>query len=144
MFSVTLFHGSASLSYVLFLTYSLTCNTCQKQYIGHTGRSMQQRYTEHIRYIWNNAPRSAYALYILNHRHEWGPIDKTMNLLHACKKSRKMNTLEQFYIQKSHAEDTLIPEQHAGERNRLFLLSTKTKPKKLDHKDNSTTKGHIT
>jgi hypothetical protein len=41
-------------------------------------------------------------------------------------------------------EDTLIPEQHAGEENRLFMLINKTKPKERDRKDNSTSKEHIT
>ena len=117
--------------------YSLACNTCHKQYIGQTGRTIKQRYTEHIRYIKNNDPKSAYALHILNHRHEWGPIDKTMNLLHTCKKSKKMNTLEHFYIHKSHGEGILIPEQHAGEKNRLFTLITQNKPKEPEHKGNN-------
>jgi hypothetical protein len=55
-----------------------------------------------------------------------------------------MNTLEQFYIQKAYGEDTLIPEQHAGEENQLFMLINKTKPKEKDRKDNSTPKEHIT
>ena len=58
--------------------YKLTCNTCKLSYIGQTNCSLQQRYKEHIRYIKYNDPQSAYALHILNNRHQYGTItDKT-------------------------------------------------------------------
>ena len=45
--------------------------------MGQTSRNLKQRYKEHIRYIKNNNPQSAYALHILNNQHEYGPIEKT-------------------------------------------------------------------
>jgi len=36
---------------------------------------------EHARYIKNSDPHSAYALHILNCRHEYGNISDTMTLL---------------------------------------------------------------
>jgi hypothetical protein len=53
--------------------YILTCNTCQMPYTGQTNRSLKQRYQEHIRYIRHIEPQSAYALHILNNKHEYGP-----------------------------------------------------------------------
>ena len=59
----------------------MTCKTCNKAYIGQTSRNLTIRYREHIRYIKNNDPQSAYALHILNNRHEYGPLKDTMELL---------------------------------------------------------------
>jgi len=61
--------------------YKLTCNTRQMSYIGQTSRSLKQRYQEHIRCIRYNEPQSVYALYILNNKHEYGPINNTMTVL---------------------------------------------------------------
>jgi len=44
--------------------YKLQCNTCKMAYIGQSGRSIATRYKEHIRYIRNNSPQSAYAMHI--------------------------------------------------------------------------------
>ena len=41
--------------------YKLTCNTCKLGYVGQTSRSLKLRFQEHVRYIRNNNPQSAYA-----------------------------------------------------------------------------------
>jgi hypothetical protein len=66
--------------------YSLRCSMCNMHYMGQTGRNLRQRYAEHRRYIKTNNPKSAYALHILNNRHEYGPIHSTMTLFKTCKK----------------------------------------------------------
>ena len=43
--------------------------------------NLKSRFREHIRYIKNNDPHSAYALHILNCRHEYGNIDDNLTLL---------------------------------------------------------------
>jgi hypothetical protein len=45
--------------------YKLKCNTCNRAYIGQSGRSIAVRHKEHLRYIRTNNPNSAYALHIL-------------------------------------------------------------------------------
>lgn len=106
--------------------YSLQCNTCKRHYVGQTGRDLASRCTEHTRYIKNNDPKSAYALHILNNRHEFGPLIDTMNLLKPCKKGRNMTTLENLYMQSFHRQGMLIDEQNVT-NNRLFqLLDTPT------------------
>ena len=52
--------------------YKLTCGTCKKAYIRQTSRILAIRYKEHIRYIRNNQPQSAYAEHILKNKHEYG------------------------------------------------------------------------
>ena len=105
--------------------YSLSCNTCNLQYIGQTGRNLKARYSEHCRYIKTNDPKSAYALYVLNNRHEYGPIETTMSLIRSCRKGSHMNTLENFYIQYYYQKDILIPEQQPGEHCILFNIVKK-------------------
>jgi hypothetical protein len=43
--------------------------------VGQTGRSIEIRHSEHIRYIKTNNPISAYTLHILKNRHEHGNSD---------------------------------------------------------------------
>ena len=54
--------------------YKLTCSTCQRSYIGQARHHLKSRFQEHKRCIKNNEPHSAYALHILNCRHECGSI----------------------------------------------------------------------
>ena len=54
--------------------------------INCTGRSITVRHKEHIRYIRNNNPTSAYATHILDNRHAFGPAEKTLKLLKPCSK----------------------------------------------------------
>jgi len=58
--------------------YKLTCKTCNKSYIGQTSRNLTQRYCEHIRYIRNNDPQSAFTQHILRNIHEYGTVTDTM------------------------------------------------------------------
>ena len=62
-------------------TSKLTCNTCKMSYIGQTSKNLKQRYREHIYYIRNNNPQSAYAQHILQNRYEYGAITDTMTPL---------------------------------------------------------------
>jgi hypothetical protein len=61
--------------------YKLTCSTCNCSYVGQIGRTLRQRYLEHVRCIRNNDPKSAYATHILNNMHEYGNINNNMTLL---------------------------------------------------------------
>jgi len=90
--------------------YSLKCNTCNKKYVGQTGRGIDTRYKEHIRCIKTNNPQSAYAIHILQNRHECGSKNETLQLLKACKKGSQMNCWETMHIQHLHQRDLLITE----------------------------------
>ena len=64
---------------------------------------------KHIRYIKNNDPRSAYALHVLNCRHEYGNIDDTMTLLKQINTPTLLLSYEQMYIQSFHHNNELNP-----------------------------------
>ena len=82
--------------------YKIACKTSHTSYLGQTKRNLNLRFREHIRYIQNNDPRSAYALHILNCRHEYGNINDTMTLLKQIKKPSLLFSYEQMYIQIFH------------------------------------------
>ena len=84
------------------------------------GRNLKSRFREHIRYIKNNELRSAYALHILNCRHEYGNIDDTMTLLKQINTPTLLLPYEQMYIQSLHHNNELIPEQHLNDHNPMF------------------------
>jgi hypothetical protein len=76
--ALTVFAASGLHTHVVPGRSQLTCNTCQHVYVGQTGRNSKQRYQEHIRYIRNNDPQSAFAQHILNNQHEYGTIKEIM------------------------------------------------------------------
>ena len=104
--------------------YQLTCTTCNKSYVGQTSRTLTVRYREHMRYIKNNDPQSAYALHILQNRHEYGPLANTMTLLKPIRKPSMLIPYEQLLIQTFYQNNNLIPEQNCYEHNPLFQLAT--------------------
>ena len=75
-------------------TVKLKCNTCNKVYIGQSGRTVNVKFKEHVRYIRPNDSTSAYAAYILENRHEYGTKENTLQLLKACQKGLLMDCWE--------------------------------------------------
>jgi hypothetical protein len=73
-----------------------------RSHIGQTKRSLKLRYQEHIQYIKNNNPQSAYAMHILNNRHEYGPMHNTMEFLKQTNKTKFLIPYEQLYIHSHH------------------------------------------
>jgi len=72
-------HSPPPTSYDRSGIYKITCTTCNKAYVGQTSRNLRQRYKERVRYIKNNKPQSAYAIHILNNKHEYGQPDRVFS-----------------------------------------------------------------
>ena len=68
--------------------YVLKYKTSNNSYIGQTGRRIRIRHRDHARYRKTNNPPSAYALNILNNKHEDGNADQTIELLKPCNKGK--------------------------------------------------------
>jgi hypothetical protein len=66
--------------------------------------------------------RSAYALHILNCKHEYGTNEDTMVLLKHIDKPSLLLPYKQLHIQLFHHNNELIPEQHPNEQNPMFQL----------------------
>ena len=97
-----------------------------KACVSQTSRNLTQRYKEHARYIKNNNPQSAYALHILNNKHEYGPMEKKMTLLKPVKNTSLLTPYEQFFIQAFHKSGRLVSKQNPGEPNPLLQMSINT------------------
>jgi hypothetical protein len=78
---------------------------------------------EHIRYIRKNNPASAYAMHILDNRHEFGPAERTLQLLKHCFKGTKMNIWESLHILAHYKHNLLVSEQQTTDPNPLFDLA---------------------
>jgi len=76
--------------------YQLKCKSCNRAYVGQSGRAISLRH-EHLRYIRNNNPISAYGMHILHNRHQFRPADETLKHLKPCNKGTKMNCWEALY-----------------------------------------------
>jgi len=106
--------------------YKLTCKTCQHFYVGQTSRNLKQRYQEHVRYIGNNDPQSAFAQHILNNQHEYGTLEKIIKLLKPTNHTSMLISYESFFIQSHHQHGQLISEQNQSELNPLIQLGLDT------------------
>jgi hypothetical protein len=60
--------------------------------------SLKQRYHEHIRHVKQNDPQSAYALNVLNNKHEYGSINNIISSLKQVNKGTLLMPLKQFII----------------------------------------------
>jgi len=85
--------------------YALTCKTCNHRFIGQTSRDLNKRFQEHVRYIKNSNPQSAFAQHILHNRHEYGTIEEIMKLVKPIKNPRLLIPYEQHFIHKFHQEN---------------------------------------
>jgi len=94
--------------------------------VGQSGRAIGTRFKEHIRYIRSNNSTSAYAAHILENRHEYGPKEKTLQLLKPCRKGKHMDCWEALYMQVLRHKQVLIDEQQTGDSNPLFQMATIT------------------
>ena len=106
--------------------YKLKCNTCNNVYVRQSGRSINVRHKEHVRYIRTNNPVSAYALHILQNKHECGTIADTLQLLKTCQKGTCMNCWEALYMEVFHQHKVFITEQQVSETNPLYELVNTT------------------
>jgi hypothetical protein len=100
--------------------YSMTCNL---KFIGKTSRSLKLRYQEHITYIKNNDPKSAYALHIQKNQHKYRPIESTMDLLKPIERPSLLLPYEQLHNMDHYHQGKLIPEQSASDSNPLVMLA---------------------
>jgi len=103
--------------------YQLKCNTCNKAYIGQPGRPITIQHREHLHYIKNKNPTSAYAMHILDNRHEFGPAEETLKLFKPCTKGTRMNCWEALFMHMHYKHNILISEQQVTDNNPLFELA---------------------
>lgn len=78
--------------------YKLTCNSCNKIYIGRTYRNYKIRLSEHLRAMNpNSAITSHFASHLLEENHEFN-IETGFKSLHFANKGSFLNNLETLEI----------------------------------------------
>ena len=78
--------------------YQLKCPTCNKKYIGQTGRSFKIRFHEHFRDFKHGNGKSSFAQHLIENRHSFGPMKDITETVQLTSKGRMMDTLQKFYI----------------------------------------------
>jgi hypothetical protein len=66
--------------------------------VGQTGKSFKTRYDEHISDIRHNKDKSKYALHMLQYKHEYSTIEKTLDVLKVVQKGKQLDVLERSHI----------------------------------------------
>lgn len=118
--------------------YRLTCNDCPMMYIGQTGRSFKKRFSEHLPKPSLQTQKSRFAEHLVVNNHNVSDISTNLDILHKCKKSQLMNTLEEMEIYRSFKlnPDIVINEKLKYNNNILYnrveLLKT------VNHDNNRT------
>ena len=88
--------------------YELKCGSCEKVYIGQTGRTFDERMSEHFRSYRLNYRKSNYA----NHTADFDHIFvNDFKILHIEEKGTKMNALESLEINKRKFDNILLNDQ---------------------------------
>ena len=85
------------------------------------------RHREHTRYIKTNNPISAYALHMLNNKHEYGNAGQTIQPLKSCTIGNKMNCQESFYIHIFQQQNSLIDEEKVIDLKPICNLASVTR-----------------
>ena len=109
----------------------------QPVYVGQTSHSLNISFQEHIRYIRNNNPQSAYAQHILQNQHEYSQMNSIMTLLNPLNNPSLLIPYEQYYIQTLYREDKLIPEQSLGKKKTPYFKRSLTPSPHIPHEQTS-------
>jgi hypothetical protein len=80
--------------------YQIKCLDCPLKYVGHTGRTFNTRYKEHIHDKKSNNSNTRYSTQILNTGHTYETIKDTMEIITIGRKGKYLNKLEKYHIYK--------------------------------------------
>ena len=105
-------------------------------YVGQTSRSLNIRFREHIRYIRNNNPQSAYALHILQNQHEYGQINSIMTLVKPLNNPSLLTPMNNIIFKPSTEKANLFRNKAQETRTHYFRWPLALSPH-IPHKQNS-------
>ena len=108
--------------------YKINCESCDKIYIGQTGRSFKERFKEHIPKTENLTPQkildinTKFALHIIDTNHKYTDIYTNLTPIHYCNKGKYLDTLEEYEIYKQTKSDKnkLLNDKLIYKNNVLF------------------------
>lgn len=117
--------------------YKLSCGSCDKFYIGQTGRSFKIRFKEHLpKKHGSTAATSNYARHLSEEKHEYANFETNCRPLHICEKGPYMNTLEEYEIYKAYKldPDNTLNDKLCFNTNALYDLCMEAEKEHLSHK----------
>jgi hypothetical protein len=100
--------------------YKLTCQDCNRTYVGQTGRDFHTRYKEHKRAFKYNTLQSKFARRLQEHGHSFGGIENIMQVIKIQGKGTHLNTIEKFHIHKETLNNNQLNEDHVETSNIIF------------------------
>ena len=114
--------------------YKISCDSCDKIYIGQTGRSFRKRFNDHISKTQNinstqqlEKVNTKYGLHLINNNHDYtddkiNNIHKNLKPIYFCNKGKFLDTLEEFEIYKNTQinANKLINDKLLNKKNVLF------------------------
>ena len=80
------------------IIYAITCTRCNKIYIGETGRSLRERFGEHLRTIKKKTPGFPVAEHFSTNGHNTRDI--TIRVIKSCHSAKQRKTTEMKIIYK--------------------------------------------
>jgi len=99
--------------------YQLSCPTCNRKYIGQTGRSFHVRFREH-QHDYKYICRKSRFAHLLDEGHTFGPMENIIHTVHYAKKGRMMDALEKFHIYEVTQRGIQINDKSTIQRNPIF------------------------
>ncbi|XP_072152695.1 uncharacterized protein [Bemisia tabaci] len=107
--------------------YRVDCK-CGMKYVGQTGRSVRTRTNEHFANArLKKMGHSSLSDHLIETNHHSNEC--SVNLIHQCKKGRKMNLLEQLEIEKTKAGGNILNSQLESTVATLFLPPSLAPPR---------------
>jgi len=100
--------------------YQLSCPSCDKKYIGQTGRLFHVRFREHQHDYRYMCKKSKFAQHLLDEGHDFGPMENVMDIVQYANKGRMMDTLEKFHIYELTCRGSQINDKLTIQRNPIF------------------------
>jgi hypothetical protein len=77
--------------------YQLACTNCENKYTGQTGRPFKVRFQQHLRDFKYRNNWSKFTQHLLENKHEIGPMENIMHIIHITNKGKMMDT-EKFHV----------------------------------------------
>jgi len=102
--------------------------TCNKEYVSQTGESLKLGFCKQLKYTTTHNLHSVYAPHVLNHQHQHGPIQDTMEIRTPARKSTRMNSMGLCYTKTYQQEGLLTTEHNFGILNPLDCIACDMQP----------------
>jgi hypothetical protein len=112
--------------------YQLKCPSCDKKYVGQTGRPFRVRFREHQHDFRYMGRKSKFAQHLLDEGHEFGPMDDIMDIIQYASKGKLMDTIERFHIYELTSKGFQLNDKLTIQGNPIF----ETVVRHRQHKDN--------